>query len=57
MEYIAQSQREGLADMLAKAKFFSIQADGSTDSANIEDELFLTLYFDAHTQDGRVPVQ
>ena len=57
VDYIAQSQREGLAEVLAKAKFFSIQADGSTDSANIEDELFLVLYFDAHTQDGTVHVR
>ena len=57
MEYIAQSQIEGLAAVLAKAKFLSIQADGSTDSANIEDELFLVLYFDAHSQDGVVHVQ
>ena len=52
VEYIAQSQREKLADVLGKAKFFSIQADGSTDSANVEDELFLVLYFDVHTQDA-----
>ena len=57
VEYTAQSQREGLAAVLAKAKFLSIQADGSTDSANIEDELFLVLYFDAHSQDGVVHVQ
>ena len=55
--YIAQSQRERLAAVLDKAKFFSIQADGSTDSANVEDELFLALYFDAHSQDGTVHVQ
>ena len=54
VDYIAQSQREGLAAVLAKAKFLSIQADGSTDS---EDELFLVLYFDAHSQDGVVHVQ
>ena len=57
VEYIAQSQREGLAAVLAKAKNFSIQADGSTDSADVEDELFLVLYFDAHSQDGIVHVR
>ena len=57
VENIAMSMREGLADVLSKAKYFSIQADGSTDTANIEDELFLVLYFDAHTKDGAVHVQ
>ena len=54
VENIAMSMREGLADV---AKYFSIQADGSTDTANIEVELFLVLYFDAHTKDGAVHVQ
>ena len=43
--------------VLDKAKFFSIQADGSTDAGNIEDELFLALYSDPHAQDGRVHVR
>ena len=38
------------------AKFFSLQADGSTDAGNIEDELFLVLTFDPHTKDGKVHV-
>jgi len=29
-----------------KAKFFSLMIDSSTDSANIDEELFLVLYFD-----------
>ena len=40
-----------------KDSLVSIQADGSTDSTNVEDELFLALYFDAHTQDGTVHAQ
>ena len=39
VEYIALAQRQQLASLLDKAKFFSIQADGSTDAANIEQEL------------------
>ena len=46
VDYIAQAQREALAAQLAKAKFFRIQADGSTDSRNVEDELYLVVYFD-----------
>ena len=33
--YIAQEQQQGLVDALSKAKFFSLQADGSTDSGNV----------------------
>lgn len=54
VDYIAQAQREVLLSRLAKAKFFSIQADSSTDSGNIEDELFLVQYFDPHGDDGKV---
>ena len=39
VDYIAEAQREVLLSMLAKANFFSIQVDSSTDSGNIEDEL------------------
>ena len=38
------------------AKFFSLQADGSTDAGNVEDELFLVLTFDPHAKDGKVHV-
>ena len=41
---------------LAGAKFFSLQADGSTDAGKVEDELFLVLYFDLHAKDGKVHV-
>ena len=44
VDYIAWAQREALAAQLAKAKFFSIQADGSTDCGNVEDELYLVVY-------------
>ena len=57
VEYIAQAMKETLVTILDKAKFFSIQGDGSTDSANIEDELFLVLYFDPYATDMRVHVR
>lgn len=41
---------------LKKAKYFSIQADGSTDCANKEEELFLALFFDPYADDGKVHV-
>ena len=49
MEYIALEQRQILASTLEKVNFFSIQVDGSCDSANLEDELFIALYFDPYT--------
>lgn len=38
-EYIAVEQRQALVEALLLAKFYSVQADGSTDCGNIEDEL------------------
>ena len=57
VEYIAQEQRELLTSTLARAKFFSIQSDGSTDAGNAENELFLVLYLDPHAPDGEVHVR
>ena len=54
---IGQAEKEALGAQLAKAKFFSMQADGSTDSANIEDELYLVVNFDPLTNDGVVHVR
>ena len=56
VEYIAQYQRQHLASKLEEAKFFSVQADGSTDSANLEEELFVALYFNPYTENGKVCV-
>jgi hypothetical protein len=41
--FIAESRQQ---ENLAKAKFFSLLMDGSTDSGNIADELFLVLWCD-----------
>ena len=40
---IALEWRKILVEALSHAKFFSIQADGSTDSGNIEEEVFLSM--------------
>ena len=42
--------------LFSGAQFFSLQAEGSTDAGNIEDELFLVLTFDPHAKDGKVHV-
>ena len=57
VQYIAKDQRLQLVDILYKAKYFSIQIDGSTDSANVEEEVFLTLYFNPYSDDRKVHVQ
>ena len=57
VDYIAQEQQKTLAVALSTAKFFGLQADGSTDAGNVEDEVFLAVYFDLHAADGRVHVR
>lgn len=44
--FIAESKREDLKQSLAKAKFFSVLMDGSTDVGNVDDELFFVLWCD-----------
>ncbi len=53
-QYIALEQRQALVEALSHAKFYSLQADGSTDCGNVEDELFLVAYFDPHAADKKV---
>ena len=50
-DFIAQERREALLDAISKAKFFSIQADGTTDKLNVEEEMFHVMYCDFHTAD------
>ena len=54
VEFITRDQQERLVAELTRSKFFSLQADGSTDAGNIEDELFLVLYLDYHSTKGKV---
>ena len=42
--------------LVAKAKYFSIQIDGSTDFTNVEGEVYLILYFNPHSDDRKVHV-
>eukprot|EP00731_Ephydatia_muelleri_P017065 Em0010g163a len=55
--YIAEDQLSILKKVLADAKFISIQADGSTDSGNSENELFLVVSFEANSNDRKVHVR
>ena len=56
IDYIAQEQCQGLAASLSRARFFGLQADGSTDAGNIEEEVFLAIYCNPRAADGRVHV-
>ena len=56
VQYIAEDQWLQLVDILFKAKYYSIQIDGSTDSTNMEEEIFLTVYFNLHSNDGKVHI-
>ena len=44
IDYIAHEQQQGLVSALSKVKYFSLQADGSTDASDIKDEVFLAFY-------------
>ena len=41
---------------MGKCKFFAVQTDGSTDSANLEEELILAFYFNPTSENGKVCV-
>lgn len=56
VHFIARHERD-LLNLRLRCRpqiFFSLQLDGSTDSANIEEELFLALHFDPHAPDGKI---
>ena len=57
VDYISLEQRRILVNSLDRARFFSLQLDGSADSGNVEDELFLVVFCDPYTTDGRVHVR
>ena len=57
VEFIARDLKEQLLKALSRSKFFSLQADGSTDSGNIEEELFLVLHFDPYSKNGMVHIR
>lgn len=46
VSYIAQTYVKELETAMSSVHFFSIQADGSKDHANVENEVFLAFYVD-----------
>ena len=57
IEFIAHEQPDILLKALERSKFFSLQADGSTDAGNEEVEMFLDLHFDPTSSDGEVCIR
>ena len=57
VKFIAKEQQHILLENLSAVKCLSIQADGSTDVGNVEDELFTVQYFDPKKDDGKVHVR
>ena len=43
IHYFAKSRRQELRQKLAKGKFFSLLLDGSSDAANIDNEITLAV--------------
>ena len=54
VDFIAQERREALLDSVSKAKIFSVQADGTTEKGNIEEEMFHVVYCDFNSSDKTV---
>ena len=57
VKFIALDLQQQLKKDISSAMFFSVQVDSSTDSENIEEELFLILYFDPQSSDGMVHIR
>ena len=55
-EFIGRDLQVALLSELSKCKFFSVQADATTDAGSVEVELYLALHFDPLSSDGKVHV-
>ena len=56
VRYITEEQRHNLPETLSGVRFFSVQADGSADTGNIDDELYIVQYFDPKMDGAQVHV-
>ena len=54
IHYIAESRRRDLMTKLANSKFFPLLLDGSTDKANIDNEVILVMWCDRDGTDEKV---
>ena len=56
IDFIALELQQNLAKSLSKARFFSLQADSSMDLGNVKDEVFLVVFCDLYSPNGRIGV-
>ena len=54
VHYVTESKREELVAKTMKEKFYSVLLDGSADSANVDNELLLGIWFDLESSDKKV---
>ena len=54
IHYIVESKRQEMKQTLSNARFFSFLLDGSTDTGNIDDEIFLVVWCDPDGSDEKV---
>ena len=54
VHFIAEEKQKHLLQNLAKAKFFSLLLDGSTDTGNIDNEVVLVVWCDPDSSDEKV---
>ena len=55
--YVAQSQWQQVLERIAQAKFFSLLIDGSTDKANVDNEVFMAVWCDTDGSDEKIHTQ
>ena len=56
VDFISLDQRRMLVNSLDRARFFSLQLDGSSNAGNVEDEVFLVVLCNPNSEDGKVHV-
>ena len=55
--YVAQSQQQQVLERIAQDKFFSLLIDGSTDKANVDNEVFMVVWCDTDGNDEKIHTQ
>ena len=54
IHFIARSMKHNVISEVAKAKFFYIFMDGSTDKGNVDNELMMVCWCDTNAEDEKL---
>lgn len=54
VRFLSMSKKEELSALLSQANLFSLLMDGSTDAANIDNEIFLVVWCDTDSEIGHI---